>query len=187
MIIIAGLGNPGKEYENTRHNVGALLIERLAKTWGVKSFKEQKKLEAYTALISISGTKVILVRPNVFMNENGRPIAKTKSFYKVKNENIWVIHDELDIPLGKFKISVGRSAAGHNGVVSVISCLKGNNFYRWRIGIGSELKKKGREFVLSNFSKEEQKALPRLFKDIAASIETAISSTPEKAMNEFNK
>lgn len=186
MILIIGLGNPGKEYESTRHNVGALIIERLLKSWGIANWKEQRKLEASTASCTLSGKKVMFVRPRVFMNESGRAVFKVKTFYKLRNENIWVIHDELDMPFGKFKISFNRSAAGHNGVSSIVKYLKENNFYRWRVGIGNEKKKGGREFVLSPFAKEEKKELTRVLKTVTLSLETALSSNPEKAMNEFN-
>ena len=180
MHIILGLGNPGKKYETTRHNAGFMAIDALAKKSG-GSWETNKKFQAE---ICQTGD-AILVKPQTFMNESGRSVQAILSYYKLlpkkfgllkeKNSNLseilTIIHDDLDIPLGQYKISVDSRSAGHNGVQSIINHLKTKNFRRIRIGIRAESAEKipadlprrnemaAGKFVLQKFSEEEVKAI----------------------------
>jgi len=128
--LIVGLGNPGKEYENTRHNTGFLFVDELAKYLKAPDFTLQKKLKA-----EISKSEITLTKPQTFINKSGDAVLAVSKFYKIKPENILVVHDDIDILWGNFKFSFGRSSAGHKGVESIIKALKTKNFWRLRIGI----------------------------------------------------
>lgn len=163
MLLIIGLGNPGKQYEKTRHNIGFWVINNLQickfanfDPWQVKS-----RLKAEVSTGMIDAKKIILTKPQTFMNRSGEAAAAIAKFYKIKPENIWVIHDDLDLPLGKIKIQKDRSAAGHHGVQSIIDCLGTKDFVRFRIGIAplKPTRQKGANFVLSNFAKNEMPLL----------------------------
>jgi len=151
MILIVGLGNPGKKYEKTRHNVGFRVVDELAK---------QKTRE------------FIIAKPQTFMNNSGKAIKALLNFYKTEPENLWVIHDDIDLPLGKFKISKGRGSAGHKGVESIIKELKTKDFWRIRIGICPKTgkPKQVEKLVLQNFTKEEEKTLKEVIKTVIEKI-----------------
>lgn len=140
MKLIVGLGNPGKKYEKTRHNAGFMAIDELKKDKPEGS---------------------VLAKPETFMNNSGKAVRELADYYKAKPEDIWIIHDDIDLPVGEFKMSRGRGSAGHKGVQSVIDELGTNDFNRIRIGICPESGKPDRveDFVLEKFDKEEQKAV----------------------------
>ncbi|MFH1226237.1 MAG: aminoacyl-tRNA hydrolase [bacterium] len=135
MKLIIGLGNPGKKYEKTRHNVGWLVLDDLKKKLNLHppagGWQEKKKFQALMA----EGENLILAKPLTYMNESGRTARLIADYYKIKPADTWVIHDDLDIPLGKIKTKVGGSSAGHKGVQSIIDYLKTSDFNRVRIGI----------------------------------------------------
>lgn len=158
MFLIAGLGNPGKEYLHTRHNTGFLALYSFA---SLHDFPEPTKKNAHNALAAqgtIQGKDTLLAWPQTFMNNSGNAVRSLASFYKILPQSIAVIHDDIDLPLGTVKLSAGSGSAGHKGVESVIEQLGTKNFSRIRIGI---LPKEGKpedveRFVLQEFSKEEQ-------------------------------
>src|SRR3989338_3211111 len=153
MRIIIGLGNPGKKYERTRHNAGFRAVNELARRLKLE-WKNNKKLKAGVA----QGNGFVLIKPQTFMNESGATAAAALNRYKLPPEELTVIHDDLDISLGKYKISADSRSAGHKGVESIIGRLKTKNFRRIRIGIAPALKKApAEEFVLKNFSAAEDK------------------------------
>lgn len=151
MIIIVGLGNPGKKYEKTRHNVGSRVINELK---------------------SLNLNNVMLTQPTTFMNESGKAVKKLIKNSNIKNQNLLVIHDDIDLPLGEFKIQKGRGAAGHKGVQSIINELGTKNFNRIRIGICPKTgkPKQVERFVLQNFTKEEEKALKEVILKVIEEI-----------------
>lgn len=171
MKIIAGLGNPEKKYELTRHNAGFMVVDVLAKELG-ESWKKEKKFNAEI----IKTGDIILAKPLTYMNLSGEAVQKILSFYKIPYsppdkggeggllDNLTVIHDDIDIPLGKFKISVDSRSAGHNGVQSIIDALGTKNFKRIRVGIKAEEKEKipADKFVLQKFKKEELKIIKKI-------------------------
>jgi len=176
MILIAGLGNPGKEYEKTRHNYGFRVIDRLAERNSFPPFKLSKE---YRALISMEGN-VILAKPQTYMNESGKAIKSIASYYKIDPKNIIVIHDDADISLGEIKMAEGRSSAGHKGVQSTIDELGTKNFQRIRMGMDSEdpsykepiEKGEGLEsVVLKNFGKDEELVVSKAIEEASVKAE----------------
>lgn len=157
MKIIVGLGNIGKEYERTRHNAGFLAAERLAAAFGFDSWRAEDKFEAETAAGVIAGERVILMKPSTYMNLSGRAVQKVMQFYKLALEDLTVIHDDLDIPLGEYRVSIDSRSAGHKGVQSIIEHLGSQQFRRLRIGIKVPDRRTPTEkFVLGNFTREEE-------------------------------
>jgi PTH1 family peptidyl-tRNA hydrolase len=193
MKIIVGLGNPGKKFEKTRHNLGFMVLDRFARKNKFPKFKMKKEFLATVSEKKIGKEKIILVKPQTFMNNSG--LAVKRIFEKLRTSNIepltsnlWVIHDDLDIPFGKIKISFGRGSAGHKGVQSIIDEIGRKDFVRFRIGIGKkEVGIRKKEFVLEKFSKKEEKILKKVIELIYQAIEMAIREGVERAMSEFNK
>jgi len=161
MFVIAGLGNPGIEYALTRHNAGFLGIDNLAGKYNMASYK--KKFDALVAEGVILGQKVLLLKPETFMNNSGNSIMKALHFYKQGPEKLIVIHDELDLPFGAVRLKSGGGTAGHNGLNSIVRHL-GQEFTRIRIGIQK------RE-VLGRFSADELEALPAVLDDVVGKVE----------------
>lgn len=173
MKIIIGLGNPGRDYEKTRHNIGFMMLDYLKQTWNLSSFVINKKFDAEIAEGNFAGEKVILMKPQTFMNLSGIAVRKILDFYKLTPKDILVIQDELDLPLGKYKIATDSSAAGHNGIKNIIEHLGTQTFTRLRIGIATPTQdatclRNAHDFVLDAFTSEEQRVLQEQF---AASIQ----------------
>ncbi|MFA6486341.1 MAG: aminoacyl-tRNA hydrolase [Candidatus Magasanikbacteria bacterium] len=168
MKLLIGLGNPGKEYEKTRHNAGFLALDTLAKNLELK-FKLDKKMKAEVA----KNAEIILAKPQTFMNESGVAVRALMDFYKLKPNDIVVIHDDKDIPLGEWRDQTDRSAAGHNGIKSIIEHLGTQNFRRLRIGIATPEMARfddKADFVLGKFSKDELKIVEGVIRDIIERI-----------------
>lgn len=165
MKLIIGLGNPGKEYENTRHNFGFMALDFLREKLGATDFKLNKRCNAEV----IKTGEMILAKPQTFMNNSGEAATKLLSFFKLSADDLTVIHDDLDLDFGKIKAGMGRGSAGHNGVKSIIDRLATNNFNRIRLGIGRPPEHiPPEDFVLQNFSSNELEQLPEIFKKISA-------------------
>lgn len=153
--LIVGLGNPGEKYKKTRHNIGFILLDSLAQKMGV-SFEFNPAFNAEIAEIKQGKDKIILFKPQTFMNNSGQAVSKIVNYYKIDLENILVIQDEIDLPFGKTKFSTNSSSAGHKGIQSIIDHLGTQDFQRWRFGINQETNPLPTEiFVLKNFSREE--------------------------------
>lgn len=133
--LIVGLGNPGSEYESTRHNAGFWLIDELARLWHT-NLRDEKKYHGQVARTTFSGSDIWLLKPNTFMNLSGVAVSALAQFYKIKPEEILVVHDELDIPCGKIRVKLGGGNGGHNGLKDIQAKLGTPNFYRLRLGIG---------------------------------------------------
>lgn len=188
MIIIIGLGNPGEKYQSTRHNVGFMFLDKLAEKFNFSDFKLSKKFHSQISEGEIAGQKVILAKPETFMNESGIAVETLTGYYKTPLTDILVVHDEMDIPLGNIKIVKGRGSAGHKGVKSIIEKI-GDDFARFRVGIGPETSKKQdtEKFVIDNFSKKETVALKHTFKKTTQALEDLLTEGLEKAMNKYNQ
>ncbi len=182
-VVIFGLGNPGKEYENTRHNAGRAAVKYFADKNDFPEFKFDKKSNA---LISKSG-KNILVLPETFMNKSGFSATKLFKAHK-ENKDLIVLHDDLDLSLGKIKISYGKNSGGHKGVESVMRALKTKNFVRIRIGVISGKSKPADilKFIIGKFKPNEEKEFKKTVKKIAMALEIIINESLDKAMNQFN-
>lgn len=167
MKIIVGLGNPGKEYKNTRHNVGFLMLDKISEKFEVK-FNFEKKFNAEVAKIKKGEQDIILIKPQTFMNLSGEAVKKAVDFYKVNSENdLLVIYDDVDIEFGKVRIRSSGSSAGHKGIESIIKKIASESFIRVRIGIGRPPEGiKVEDYVLKSFGKTELKDLDDLFDDL---------------------
>ncbi len=167
--LIVGLGNPGKEYQMTRHNVGFLVLNALADgaTWSMK-----KTFKGEMAEVIINGQKTLLFKPATFMNLSGQAVQAAMQFYKIPLGNVLVAHDDADLPFGEVRVQTGRGSAGHNGVKSVMECLGSADFVRVRVGIGRAAN--GNipldEFVLGRWSDEEKNKLDDIMTGVVSSI-----------------
>jgi PTH1 family peptidyl-tRNA hydrolase len=191
MIIIVGLGNPGKKYEKTRHNLGFRVVNEFAKENNLPDFKLKKKFLAEIKEGKIAGEKIILAKPQTFMNNSGKAIKLLVTGYSLPVTNLWVIHDDIDLPLGEIKIIKNRSSAGHKGVQSIIDELGSKNFVRFRIGTQPTTYNLQlttlEDLVLQKFNKEEEKILKEVIERTCQAIKMTIKEGVEKAMNEFNQ
>ncbi len=187
MILIVGLGNPGEEFKNTRHNIGRKITEDFRVKMDYADFRFEKKWKTEISEGKIDKKKVIIIRPNTFMNKSGQSITPVARFLKIKPKNILVVHDDADIILGKAKLSFGKSSAGHKGVESVIRALKSKDFWRFRIGIGGKRDVPAEKLVLKKFTPEETKLIKKIVKKTIEALEKTIKEGPEKAMNDYNR
>ena len=185
--ILVGLGNVGKEYDGTRHNVGFMAIDHIAKKLGIRI--DRVKFNAYTAEGSLGGRRVLFMKPTTFMNLSGVAIAEAAKFYKIPPENILVLCDEISFEPGLFRIRRKGSAGGHNGLKSVIASLSSEEFPRIKIGVGQKPSPDYDlvNWVLGRFGKEAVTALEERMDDIYASAELILSDRCAEAMNKFSK
>lgn len=168
MVLIIGLGNPGKQYQGTRHNVGFFVIGKMRESLKLPEFNLEKKFKAEIA----KGKNLILAKPQTFMNNSGEAVSLIYNFYKIDPPNLLVAHDDLDIPLGEYRIQQDKSSAGHKGAQSIIEALGTQDFNRLRIGIKTEMLEKipAEDFVLQKFSPEEKKIIDQTIKKALAEI-----------------
>jgi PTH1 family peptidyl-tRNA hydrolase len=178
-LLIVGLGNPGKTYDKTRHNIGFACVDNLADKLNFPSWIEKKDLKCYLTLQTIVDNRVILIKPTTFMNQSGHAVQAVQSFYKIPLGQITAVYDELDIPFGQIRSRIGGSSAGHNGVKSLIEQL-GEEFGRVRIGIHNDIAAMadGADFVLGKFTKDEQTQLPALLRETTAILSEHIHGQP---------
>jgi PTH1 family peptidyl-tRNA hydrolase len=168
-VLIVGLGNIGKEYDSTRHNVGFACVDEFAKANGFDPWIEKKDLKCHMATATLGDTRAIAIKPTTFMNLSGDAVQAVAHFYKIPAEKIIVVHDELDIPFGQVRLRTGGSAAGHNGLKSLIAAL-GEGFGRVRVGIGPKEPEQmdTADFVLQRFSADQQSHMPELTREVSA-------------------
>ena len=185
MYIIAGLGNPTREYEKTRHNVGFEVIDVLADMLGTTV--EEKKFKGCYGRGIIGGEKVLLLKPQTFMNLSGESIRAASDFYKVDPEHIIIIYDDISLDVGQLRIRKKGSAGGHNGIKNIIAHLGTQEFPRIKVGVGDKPKKMDlADYVMSRFSKEDRAAMEDAFKAAAKAVEVMITEGMDIAMNQFN-
>jgi len=190
MNLVVGLGNPEKKYQKTRHNIGFIVIDRLfaSESGEFEKFKASKKIKAEVAKGKYVEEEVILAKPQTFMNKSGEAVAKLVKYYKADLHNLVVIHDDIDLPLGKIRISQTASSAGQKGVQDIIDKLGSNEFIRLRIGIKSDLQGQipTEDFVLQKFDKTEQKNIDENLNLILEALDVILTQGPTEAMNLFN-
>jgi PTH1 family peptidyl-tRNA hydrolase len=183
--LIVGLGNPGREYRTTRHNVGFMAVDALAKTFDTALTRMQSN--ALIGQIAVGGRKVVLAKPQTYMNLSGQAVASLVRFYKVPLDHLLVVHDELDLPYGTIRLRPGGGSAGARGMGSIIDRLGTHEFPRLRIGIGRPA---GRmdpaDYVLQEFSRVEQEMLPPVLDRAGAAARTFLEQGIQQAMNQFN-
>ncbi len=192
--IIAGLGNPGEEYENTRHNTGRIILDFVRKEYG-DEFEFNKKLNSQVCDAKIGKEKVTLIAPETFMNLSGKAVAPLVKSIKAA-EKLIIIYDDFSLPLGRIRISYNRSSGGHNGLESIIKAVKTEAFVRIRIGTAPENSKgnaklingedKIEKFILGKFKEDEMKVLKKIGKTVAEALQVLIKEGREKAMSVFN-
>lgn len=172
MFLVVGLGNPGNSYSTTRHNFGFMAIDFIAKSQGCKFFEKFSGLIAETSMLD---NKVILAKPQNFMNLSGNLVSAICAYYKIKPSNVCVLHDDLEVDFGKIKIKFSGGAGGHNGLRSIDSMI-GKDYWRIRLGIGrpSDSRISVSDFVLSNFSSEEISKIDEIYSDIISSVTNAL-------------
>lgn len=185
MYIIVGLGNPGKKYEHTRHNVGFDVIDRFAEKHDIKM--DRLKHKALIGEGRIAGEKVVLIKPQTYMNLSGESLISAVNFYKPDMDKVVVVYDDIDIDIGHIRIRKKGSAGSHNGMKSIISNLSTQDFPRFRVGVGRP--ESGRDladFVLSRVSKTEEDKMMESIDNTVSALEVMIESDLDLAMNRYN-
>jgi len=183
--MIVGLGNPGNLYENTRHNVGFWVIDKIAEKLNVKVDKKVGKALVQTSFWD--GKKVLLVKPQTYMNLSGEAVLELLNYYQDQIEDLLVVHDDLDLPPGQLRFKKGGGTGGHNGLKSIVQCLNSQDFDRLKIGIGRPQHPNVKDFVLTAFSKEEKAEIDLKIERAVEGIKVWLSEGIEKAMNGFNQ
>lgn len=197
MKLIVGLGNPGKQYEKTRHNVGFMALEQFFKDFEPAKqtvWEDSEKFKSDIAFLEwqpVVGTleKVILLKPKTFMNNSGQAVALVAGFYKITPENIWVLHDDVDFPAGSMRIRFGGASAGHRGVMDIIEKLGTDEFWRFRLGIGrpGESQHDGVEhYVLDEFSRADHAKIRDMLKHTSKAIQLGLEQDLHASMNKYN-
>ena len=187
MFIIAGLGNPGKEYVNTRHNVGWSALDVFASKYGIRV--EEEKFKALTGKGVVNGQKVILVKPLTYMNLSGEALRAVCDYYKIDPETeLIVLYDDIALPVGALRVRPKGSAGGHNGIKNIIQHLGSEVFPRIRVGVGEKPSRMDlADYVLGHFSKEEQAAEAEAYEKVADAICMIMEDKLEEAMNKYNR
>jgi peptidyl-tRNA hydrolase, PTH1 family len=191
LVLVVGLGNPGKKYERNRHNVGFMVVEHLARTHGIPDFKEKFSGAWTKGDVSVGNTRhaVALLKPGTFMNLSGDCVQPAAAFLKIEPKNILVVHDELDLPWRDVRLKMGGGHAGHNGLRSMIERLGTPDFVRVRVGIGrppAGFKGDVADYVLQNFDSMETAELPEVIDRACAAIEAVVAKGAQAAMNLIN-
>jgi len=184
--LIVGLGNPESDYADTRHNLGFACVRELARRMGARI--DRKRWQSLVGRSELRGVWFVL--PQTYMNLSGQAVAKALRDTNLTAEQLWVVHDELDLPMCRMRIRRGGSGAGHNGVLSIIGALGTPEFVRFRVGIGKPARKgsqEGRHYVLGRFTKTEAARLPSIVDGVSSALEVALDAGLEKAMERFNR
>ena len=184
MYIIVGLGNPGKKYENTRHNMGFLAVDLLAEKYGIKVNK--LRFKALTGEGRIAGQKVLIMKPQTYMNLSGESVRQALEYYKEDSQNLIVIYDDIDIPTGSVRIRKKGSAGTHNGMRSILYQIQTEDFPRIRVGIGSGKKENLIDYVTGGVSSSERTLLEESLIKAAKGAACIVEKGIDKAMNEYN-
>ncbi|MGF7157433.1 aminoacyl-tRNA hydrolase [Bartonella heixiaziensis] len=185
MWLIAGLGNPGSQYQNNRHNIGFMAVDAIYQLFSFSPWS--KKFQAKISNGLINGEKTLLIKPQTFMNLSGQAIGEALRFYKLDLKNLIIIYDELDLPLGKVRIKIGGGSNGHNGIKSIDTHC-GTDYYRIRLGIGRPNSKElVHQHVLGNFTKSDQECLLPLLEAIAKNITLLLKGDGSLFMNKISQ
>jgi peptidyl-tRNA hydrolase, PTH1 family len=185
MYLVVGLGNPGPEYQDNRHNLGFKVVDELNAR--ARGQAPRAKFGAEIGEVTIAGERILLCKPMEFMNVSGQAVARAAGFWKVPVTELVVVHDELDLPFGRLKLGTGGGHGGHNGVRSLLGCLSDPGFARVRVGVGRPTAGHDpADYLLSNFSRAETKELPDLIGAAADAVEAIIKGGLTTAMNKFN-
>ena len=184
MKIVAGLGNPGVQYANTPHSVGFETVDAIAAAAGV-SWEEKRQFKCLMATVSIAGERVLLVKPQTFMNLSGESVAPVVKYHNATPADLLVVQDDIDLPLGRMRIRKGGSCGGHNGVRNIIERLGTSDFTRLKLGVGKD-RSNVIGFVLGKFSKDSRKVMDIVVAEAAKAVAVVVHDGPDRAMNAFN-
>ncbi len=184
--LIAGLGNPGLQYENTRHNAGFIAIDHLAQEEHVKI--DRLRFKGYTGDVTLAGQRCLLLKPQTYMNNSGEAVVQAMQFYKIGIDHVIVLFDDISLAPGKLRIRRKGSAGGHNGIKSIIELTGSDEFARIKLGVGAKPRKEMdlADWVLSKFRPEEQEAMQEAAKHAAACLRLMVSGKTTEAMNQYN-
>ena len=185
MYVIVGLGNPGLGYQKTRHNIGFMALDMLAEKIGVKI--KDKKFSGLLGEGELAGQKVILVKPQTYMNLSGECVQQVLHFYKLPPEKLIVLCDDVDLPVGSLRIRAKGSAGTHNGLKNIIACIHSENFARIRMGCGQDVSLQLRDYVLKKPSKAEMMELRQVYDQAAQAVALMVNGDIEGAQSRFNK
>lgn len=186
MRLFVGLGNRGQEYIGTRHNIGRETLMAAQKKFGLPTFIPDTKLQSLVSEGKIGKERVVFLLPQTLVNKSGQAVWPALRVFKAKPNQLVVIHDDVDILLGRTKLAFGRNSGGHKGVESVMRALKTKNFYRMRIGVQKKRRVQGEDLVLQKFRSDELTMVKKIVKKSLAAIETLATADPQRAMNEYN-
>ena len=184
MKMIVGLGNPGKKYERTRHNAGFLVIDQLAKDLGVSL--TDRKFNALYHIYNLSGQKILLLKPETYMNLSGEAVLAFKNYYDIETEDIIVIHDDMDLPLGKIRLRQKGSSGGQKGMGNIIALLKTDEIKRIRMGVGHDRTIETVDYVLGKFSKDEMVIFKESISKAKDALKYSFDHDFDQVMNRFN-
>jgi PTH1 family peptidyl-tRNA hydrolase len=187
MKLIVGLGNPGRSYARNRHNIGFICLNHFARSQGVRF--DRKQARARTGMGKIAGNEVVLAKPQTHMNSSGESVSRLVNKFNINLADLIVIHDDLDLPLGKIRLSSGSSSGGHKGINSIIKELGSQDFIRVRVGIGRPAGASEEEiiaYVLSDFSPEQRKTIAPVIPKVSEAILCILTEGLTPAMNKFN-
>ena len=193
MKLIAGLGNPGRGYANNRHNVGFMCLNHFARTQGIRFDKKQGKARIGTG--EVAGNKIVVAKPQTYMNLSGQSVSLLTRKFSINLNDLLVIHDDLDLPLGKIRIRSGGSSGGHKGIDSIITELGSQDFIRLRVGIGRPVKNEGSTeiseadiiaYVLSDFTPDEKQSIIKVIPKVSEAIFCLLTEGLAVAMNKYN-
>lgn len=185
--LVIGLGNPGPEYEGTRHNIGREVLLSAGKKFEFPAFTEAKTLQGLLTKGEAKKSLAILLLPQTFVNRSGTAVGKAARSLKIKPGSTILVHDDVDMLLGTTKLSFGRNSGGHKGVESVIRALKTKKFWRMRIGVQKRKRVPGEDLVLQKFRADEMLIAKKITKKSVDALMKAITESPERAMNEYNQ
>ncbi len=186
MKLVAGLGNPGPRYARTRHNVGYAVVDELARRWGVSVEKYERRYEALLGDAQLAGERVLLLKPQTYMNLSGRSLLAVTQFYKLAGSDLLVICDDLDLPVGRIRVRAAGSGGGQKGLENILLRLASNDIPRLRIGIGKVDKSVTTDYVLSRFSPDERETIDQTVTTAADAVECWLGEGIDAAMNRFN-
>ncbi|OQY87023.1 MAG: aminoacyl-tRNA hydrolase [Chloroflexi bacterium UTCFX4] len=184
MKLIVGLGNPGVKYARNRHNVGFMTLDQLARI--ERQNFERQRFNAQLLQVKLADERVLLVKPQTFMNSSGAAVSKLAAFYRLARPDVMIVYDDLDLPLGKIRLRARGSSGGHHGMESIINALGGDDIPRLRIGIGRPDPKQDLGHVLGNFSEDEQPILNEVLMRATQTLRVWVSQGIVAAMNQFN-
>ncbi len=186
MILIVGLGNPGEQFSNTRHNIGREIATLFAKKASFPEFHFEKKWKSWISEGKIEKTKIAVILPDTFMNNTGKAVKPIALLYKIKPKDVYLIHDDADLPLGNAKLSFNKNSAGHKGVESVIRSIGTKELWRFRVGIAGKKNIPAEKIVIRPWASEETRLVKKMMTKTVDALLYAISEVPEKTMNAYN-